>query len=155
MVHIDNGVLLSHKKNKFESVLVRWMNLEPVIQSGVSQKEKNKYCLLICISMESRKMVLMKLFAGQQWRCRHREQTVDTVVVGESGMNGESSIDMCILSCVKQIASEKLSCYTGSPTRTSVMTYRGGVGRRREAQEGVDVYMTDVYCHMAETNTTL
>ena len=25
--------------------------------------------------MESRKMVLMNLFAVQQWRCRHREQT--------------------------------------------------------------------------------
>ena len=31
------------KKNKFESVLVRWMNLEPIIQSEVSQKEKSKY----------------------------------------------------------------------------------------------------------------
>ena len=30
------------KKNKFESVPVRWMNLEPVIQSEGSQKEKNK-----------------------------------------------------------------------------------------------------------------
>ena len=29
------------KKNESESVLVRWMNLEPVIQSEVSQKEKN------------------------------------------------------------------------------------------------------------------
>ena len=28
------------KGNEFESVLVRWMNLEPVIQSEVSQKEK-------------------------------------------------------------------------------------------------------------------
>ena len=37
--------LLSCKKNNFESVLVRWMNLEPVIQSEVSQKE-NKYCIL-------------------------------------------------------------------------------------------------------------
>ena len=43
MVHIYNGILLSHKKNEFESVLVRWMNLEPVIQSEVSQKKKNKY----------------------------------------------------------------------------------------------------------------
>ena len=25
--------------------------------------------------MELRKMVLMNLLAGQQWRCRHREQT--------------------------------------------------------------------------------
>ena len=28
------------KKNMFESVLMRWMNLEPIIQSEVSQKEK-------------------------------------------------------------------------------------------------------------------
>ena len=34
------------KGNEFESVLVRWMNLEPVIQSEVSQKEKNKYRIL-------------------------------------------------------------------------------------------------------------
>ena len=36
---------------------MRWMNLEPVIQSEVSQKEKNKYCVLTHIYMESRKMV--------------------------------------------------------------------------------------------------
>ena len=35
------------KKNKFESVRVRWVNLEPVIQIEVSQKEKNKYCVLV------------------------------------------------------------------------------------------------------------
>ena len=34
------------KRNAFESVLLRWMNLEPIIQSEVSQKEKNKYCIL-------------------------------------------------------------------------------------------------------------
>ena len=34
------------KKNEFKSVLVRWMNLEPVVQSEVSQKEENKYHIL-------------------------------------------------------------------------------------------------------------
>ena len=34
------------KKNTFESFLMSWMNLEPITQSEVSQKEKNKYCLL-------------------------------------------------------------------------------------------------------------
>ena len=34
------------KKNAFDSVLIRWMNLEPIIHSEVSQKEKNKYCIL-------------------------------------------------------------------------------------------------------------
>ena len=40
-VYTYNGILLGHK-NEFESVLVRWINLEPVIQSEASQKEKNK-----------------------------------------------------------------------------------------------------------------
>ena len=34
------------KRNEFESVAVSWMNLEPVIQREVSQKEKNKYRIL-------------------------------------------------------------------------------------------------------------
>ena len=40
---------LAIKRNVFESVLMRWMNLEPIIQSEVSQKEKNKYRILMCI----------------------------------------------------------------------------------------------------------
>ena len=39
------------KKNEFESILMRWMNLELVIKSEVNQKEKNKYStLLSCFS---------------------------------------------------------------------------------------------------------
>ena len=34
------------KKNTFESVLTRWMKLEPIIQSEVSQKEKHQYSIL-------------------------------------------------------------------------------------------------------------
>ena len=37
------------KRNEFESVLVKWMNPEHVIQSEVSQKEKNKYHILMHI----------------------------------------------------------------------------------------------------------
>ena len=45
VVHIYNGIL-AIKKNTFESVLMRWVNLQHIIQSEVSQKEKNKYCIL-------------------------------------------------------------------------------------------------------------
>ena len=38
------------KRNTSESVLMRWMKLEPITQSEVSQKEKSKYCLLTHIS---------------------------------------------------------------------------------------------------------
>ena len=34
------------KKNAFESVLMRWIKLEPLIQSEVSQKEKHQYSVL-------------------------------------------------------------------------------------------------------------
>ena len=34
------------KRKAFEAVLMKWMNLEPIIQSEVSQKEKDKYRIL-------------------------------------------------------------------------------------------------------------
>ena len=37
------------KMNTIESVLMRWMNLEPIIQSEVSQKEKDRYHILMHI----------------------------------------------------------------------------------------------------------
>ena len=37
------------KKSTFESVLMRWMKLEPIIQSKVSQKEKHQYSILMHI----------------------------------------------------------------------------------------------------------
>ena len=33
------------ERKVFDSVLMRWMNLEPIIQSEVNQKEKNKHCM--------------------------------------------------------------------------------------------------------------
>ena len=49
VVHIHNGTLLSHKKELIlkESVLMRWMNLEPVIQNEVNQHKKDKYHILM------------------------------------------------------------------------------------------------------------
>ena len=46
MAHIYNGILLSHKMKQNCVFVVRWMDLESVIPSEVSQKEKNKYSML-------------------------------------------------------------------------------------------------------------
>ena len=43
------GYYSAIKRNAFESVLVRKMNLEPIIQSEVSQKDKKKYRILTYI----------------------------------------------------------------------------------------------------------
>ena len=37
------------KRNTFKYVLMRWMKLEPIIQSEVSQKEKHQYSILMHI----------------------------------------------------------------------------------------------------------
>ena len=37
------------KKKTFESALMRWVKLEPIIQSEVSQKEKHQYSILMHI----------------------------------------------------------------------------------------------------------
>ena len=49
VVHVHNGILLSHKRIIFESVLMRWMYLDPIKQNKVSQKEKDKYHILMHI----------------------------------------------------------------------------------------------------------
>ena len=64
------------KKNTFESVLMRLIKLEPIIQSEESQKDKHQYSILthththththIYIYMEFRKMITMTLHARQQ-----------------------------------------------------------------------------------------
>ena len=54
------------KRNEIELFVVRWMDLESVIQSEVSQKEKNKYCMLTHIYGIKKKMFLKNLGAGQE-----------------------------------------------------------------------------------------
>ena len=62
------------KKNAFESILMRWMKPEPIIQNDVSQKQKHQYSIL-SIYMGFRKMVTMALYVRQQKRHRCKEQT--------------------------------------------------------------------------------
>ena len=58
------------KRNEIELLVVRWMDLESVIQSEVNQKEKNKYCMLTYMESKKKekrkKVVLKNLGAGQE-----------------------------------------------------------------------------------------
>ena len=49
VARVYNGILLSHKNNEIELFVVSWMDLESVIQSEISQTEKNKYSMLSLI----------------------------------------------------------------------------------------------------------
>ena len=46
-VHTHSGILLSHKKERNWLIVETWMDLETVIQSEVSQKEKIKCHILV------------------------------------------------------------------------------------------------------------
>ena len=69
------GYYSAIKRNEIELFVVRWMDLESVIQSEVSQKEKNKYHMLIHIYEIEKKMVMKNIGAGQEKRCSRREGT--------------------------------------------------------------------------------
>ena len=56
------------ERKEFESVKLRKMNVEPVMQNEVSQKEKYKYHIVMHIYTESRKTVLMSPSTGKEWR---------------------------------------------------------------------------------------
>ena len=49
VVHIYSGIYSAVKRNEIEAFVEMWMDLETVIQSEVSQKEKNKYRILMHI----------------------------------------------------------------------------------------------------------
>ena len=69
----------------FESVLMRWMKLEPIIHSEVSQKGKHQYSILTHIYMEFRKMVTITLYVSQQKRLRCLEQSFGLYGRGRGG----------------------------------------------------------------------
>ena len=87
--------------------------------------------------MESGKMTLMNLFAGQQWRRRHREETVDT---GRSGgreggreISWESSMETYTLLYIKQPMG--IFCVTQGGQPRALWQHRGGgTGRWTEGR---------------------
>ena len=93
-----------------------WMNLEPIIQREVSQKENDKYCILMHIYG-----TLKNLFMGQQWRNRHREQTYGYGERGGEGeMHGKSNMETHITIC--KIANGNLLYGSGNSNKGSVST---------------------------------
>ena len=143
VVHLYNGILLSHKK-EFESVLMRWMNLEPIIQSEVSRKEKNKYCILmhICgIQKDGTDKPICRAAVETQM-----QRTDLWTWLGGGGTEKVGCVERVTwkntLPYVKQIADGNLLYDSGNSNRASVSTQRGGMGREMEGRfrrEGTQV----------------
>ena len=83
--HIHNGILLNYKNDAYESVLMRWMKLESIIQNEVSQKE-NTDVEYQHIYMELRKMVMTILYSNLKRDADVKNRLLDSVREGEGKM---------------------------------------------------------------------
>ena len=87
---------LAMKRSESESSLMRWMNLEPIIQSKGSKKEKE----ISHINVHTQNLegqALTVLCAEQQSRLRQEGQILDTVGEGGGRMISENSHEICTL----------------------------------------------------------
>ena len=73
---------LAIKRNIFESVLMRWMKLDPIIPSEISQKEEDQYHTLMHKYMEFRKTVMMQ---GSKGDTDVKNRLLDPVGKGKGG----------------------------------------------------------------------
>ena len=134
------------KRNTFEPVLMRWMNPEPIIQSEVSQKEKDKYHILMHIyriQKNGTKYFIYRAAMEKQtqrtdlWTHRWGEER-------QGGMNGKSNMETDTLSYVKQRANRNFLYDLDNSNRSSVTTQRGGMRWEAEGRlkrEGTQGYL--------------
>ena len=81
----------------------------------------------------------MNVFAGEQWRCRHRGQTCGQSRGRREWTHGESGMETYALPGVKQRASRNVPCDSGNSVQCSVMPRGVTRGRGgREVQDGED-----------------
>ena len=127
------------KRNAFESVPKRWMNLEPLIQSEVSQKEKDKYCILMHI-YGIQKDGIHEFICKAAMEKQMKRTDLLTQRRGEERVRCMERVTWKLtLPCVKQIAYGNLLNDSGNSNRGSVSNQMGGMGR--EVQEGGDIHI--------------
>ena len=145
------------KKNTFESVLMRWMKLEPIIQSEVSQKEKHQYSILAHIYG-------IQKDGNDNTVCETAKETQKyrtdfwTLGEGEGGMIWKNGIETYIISYKKQIASLCSMQDTGCLGLVHWDDPEGwyGEGGGSRVQDGEHVYIHGGFMLMyGKTNTIL
>ena len=89
------------KRNAFKLALMRWMNLEPIIQSVVSQKEKDKYCILTHVYGIQKDGTNEFYLQDTNGETEIENRLMDTWKreEGEGEMYGERNMETCITIC--------------------------------------------------------
>ena len=95
IIHMYDGILLSYKKkNTFESVFMRWMSQKPIVQSEVSQKEKEILYINTCV-WNLERWYWWTYLQSSSGGADIENRLVNTVGEGEGGMTWESGMETC------------------------------------------------------------
>ena len=122
------------KKDTLESVLMRRMNLAPILQSEVSRKEKYKYRLLMHIYRIQKDGTDKFISRGAMEKKRQRTD-LWTWGGGRERMGCMKRVTWKLkLPYVKQIANGNLLYYSGNSNRGSVSIQKGKMGRKMEGR---------------------
>ena len=125
----------------FELILMRWMNLEPILQSEVSQKEKEKYCIQIHVYRIQKNSTEEFIYRAAMEN--QTQQTYGHMGRGEERVRCVERVTWKLtLPYLKQIANWYLLYGSGNSNRASVSTQRGEMGREmggRFKREGIYV----------------
>ena len=132
------------KRNAFEAILMRWTNLEPIIQVKSEREEQISYINAYIWNLER----WYWLFAWQQWSCRHREQTCGHSV-GRGGSGRIERVTLNIYITTRKIDSQFVVwCGELKPRRSVGTTKRSGMGweeRRSFKREGTNCWFMLMY----------
>ena len=104
------------KRTKIGLFVETWMDLEYLIQSEVSQKEKNKYRTLMHVCGIQKNGTDELVFRAEIETQMQRTNVWTPKGERGSGKNQETGIDIYTLICIKQITNENLLYSTGNST---------------------------------------
>ena len=132
------------KRNTFESFLMRWMNQDPIIQSEVSQKENDRYRILMHIYR-----IQKKWYSKIDLQGSYEETDIENKIMDmERGQKKVRCMEgvtwKLTLPYTKQIAEGNLLYGSGNSNRASVSTQKGGRWREMGGsfkREGIHVYL--------------
>ena len=130
------------KANAFEWVLMRWVSLEPIIQSEISHKE-DKYHLLMHIYGIWR-WYIWSCVQGSKGDTDVKNRFLDSVGEGEDGTIWENSIETYAAPYVQQITSAESAVWSRAPTARALWQ-AGETGWRGSWAGGFMMEATHVY----------
>ena len=130
------------EKDTFELVLMRWMKLEPIIHSEVSQKEKHQQSILTHI-YGIKKDGNDNPIQDSKRDTDVQNSLLDSEGEGKGGMIWENGIETCIISYMKRVTSPGSLHDTGCLGLVHRDDPEGwyGEGGGRGVQDGERVYL--------------